>query len=88
MSQEEMLILDIYRVSQEEMLILDIYSVPGGKVNILGGHSIGQSKQDIVYMYMCPIPNRFRDKSISKYSTLYTALMSNTPYHHTSCKVH
>jgi hypothetical protein len=25
-----------------------------------------------VYMYMCPIPNGFRDRTISLYSTLYT----------------
>jgi hypothetical protein len=44
-----------------------IQSLPGGKVNILGGHSIGHSKQK-VYMYMCPIPNGFRDRAISLYS--------------------
>jgi hypothetical protein len=26
-----------------------------------------------VYMYMCPIPNGFRDRAISLYSTLYTS---------------
>jgi hypothetical protein len=46
-------------------------SVPGGKVNIPGGHSIGHSKQKEVYtyMYMCPIPNGFRDRVISLYSS-------------------
>jgi oligoribonuclease (3'-5' exoribonuclease) len=44
-----------------------IQNVPGGKVNILGGHSIGHSKQE-VYMYMCPIPNSFRDRAISLYT--------------------
>jgi hypothetical protein len=29
-----------------------IQSVPGGKVNILGGHSIGHSKQKIVYVHV------------------------------------
>jgi hypothetical protein len=29
---------------------LNIQSVPGGKINILGGHSIGHSKQKIVYV--------------------------------------
>jgi hypothetical protein len=43
--------------------------VPGGKVNILGGHSIGHSKQKSVrvYMYMCPVPNGFRERAISLY---------------------
>jgi hypothetical protein len=49
-----------------------IQSVPGGKVNILGGHSIGHSKQEIVYMYMCPIPNGFSDRDISLYSSKIT----------------
>jgi hypothetical protein len=40
-----------------------IQSVPGGKVNILRGHRIGHSKQKL-YMYMCPIPNGFRDKAM------------------------
>jgi hypothetical protein len=39
-----------------------------GNVNILGGHSIGRSKQK-VYMYMCPIPNGFRGRAISLYSS-------------------
>jgi hypothetical protein len=42
--------------------------VAGGKVNILGGHSIGHSKQN-VYMYMCAIPNGFRDRAIALYSS-------------------
>jgi hypothetical protein len=33
--------------------------IPGGKVNILGGHS------KKLYMYMCPIPNGYRDRAIS-----------------------
>jgi hypothetical protein len=37
---------------------------PGGMGNILGGHSIRHSNQNM-YMYMCPIPNRFRDRDIS-----------------------
>jgi hypothetical protein len=41
------------------------------------------------YIYMCPIPNGFRDRAISLYSTvLYTVQTSNTPCPHTSCKVH
>jgi hypothetical protein len=43
--------------------------VPGGKVNTLGGHSIGHSKQKKLYMYMCPIPNGFRDRANSLYSS-------------------
>jgi hypothetical protein len=32
----------------------------------VGGHSIGHSKQKMYsYMYMCPIPNGFRDRAIS-----------------------
>jgi hypothetical protein len=65
-----------------------IQDVPGGNANILGGHSIGHSKQKEVYMYMCPIPNGFRDTAISLYSTLYTVQRSKTPCPHTSCKVH
>jgi hypothetical protein len=45
-----------------------IQSVPGGKVNILGGHSIGHSKQKL-YVYMVSIPNGFRDRDISLYSS-------------------
>jgi hypothetical protein len=41
-----------------------IQGVPGRKVNILGRHSIDHSKQK-VYMYMCLIPNGFRDTDIS-----------------------
>jgi hypothetical protein len=47
-----------------------IEGVPGGKVNNLGGHSIGHSKQKLC-MYMCPIPNGFRNRAILPYSTLY-----------------
>jgi hypothetical protein len=39
-----------------------IQGVPGGKVNILGGHILGHSKQK--KMYICPIPNGFRDRTI------------------------
>jgi hypothetical protein len=38
----------------------------------------------IVYIYMCPIPNGFRDRAVS----LYTVQASNTPCPHTSRKVH
>jgi hypothetical protein len=43
----------------------NIQSVQGGKVDILRGHSIGHSKQKYVHIYMCPIPNGFRDRAIS-----------------------
>jgi hypothetical protein len=43
-----------------------IQNVPEGKINIPGGHSISLSKQK-VHMYMCPIPNGFRDTAISLY---------------------
>jgi hypothetical protein len=52
-----------------------------------GSHSIGHYKRK-VYMYMCPIPNGFRDTAISLYSPLYTVQTSYTPCPHTSCKVH
>jgi hypothetical protein len=45
-----------------------IQSVPGGRVNILGGHSIRHLSKK-VYMHMCPIPNGFRDRIISPYSS-------------------
>jgi hypothetical protein len=48
-----------------------IYNVPGGKFSILGGHSIGHSKQN-VYMYICPIPNGFRDRTFSLYTHIHT----------------
>jgi hypothetical protein len=60
---------------------------PEGKVNILGSAVSGILSKKM-YMYMCPIPNSFRDRAMSLYSTLYTAQTSNTPCPHTSCKVH
>jgi hypothetical protein len=66
----------IYRVSQEERSEFWEVTV-----------SVIVSKK--VYMYMCHIPNSFRDTAISLYSTLYTVQTSNTPCPpHTSCKVH
>jgi hypothetical protein len=41
----------------------DIQGVPGGKVTV----SVILSKK--VYMYMCPIPNGFRDRAVSLYSS-------------------
>jgi hypothetical protein len=65
----------IYRVSQEERSLFWEVIV-----------SVILSK--IVYMFMCPIPNGFRETAGSLYSTLYTVQTSNTPCPHTSCKVH
>jgi hypothetical protein len=64
-----------------------IQSVLRGKINILVGNTIGHSKKK-VFMYMCPLPNGFRDRAISHYSTLYAVQTSNTTCPHTSCKVH
>jgi hypothetical protein len=58
--------MEIYRVSQEERSIF-------WEVTI----SLILSKE--VYMYMCPIPNGFRDTAVLLYSTLYTVQTSNTP---------
>jgi hypothetical protein len=52
--------------------LMDCYiGCPRKEVQYLGGHSTGHSEQK-VYVYMCPIPNRFRDRAISLFSTLYT----------------
>jgi hypothetical protein len=53
----------------EDFYLLGIQDVAGGKAKILGGYIIGHSKQYIyLYMFMCPIPNGFRDRDISLYS--------------------
>jgi hypothetical protein len=41
-----------------------------------------------MFMYVGPVPNGFRDRAISLYSTLYPVQRRNTPCPHTSCKVH
>jgi hypothetical protein len=64
-----------------------IQNVSGGKL-ILCEVIIPVILSKKVYMYMCPIPNGFRDTAISLYSTLYTVQTSNTPCPHTSFKVH
>jgi hypothetical protein len=38
----------LFRVVRSQI----IQNVPGGKVNILGGHSIGNSKQESVYVHV------------------------------------
>jgi hypothetical protein len=58
------------RAQKNEISILLVYiGLPRGKVNILDGHSIGDSKQKSVNMYMYPIPNAFLDTAISLYSS-------------------
>jgi hypothetical protein len=65
-----------------------IHNVPRAKVNILEGHS----KQK-VYMYMCPIPNGFRDTTISLHSSKIVnkkeilRTVSNTGFYCSSDKV-
>jgi hypothetical protein len=59
--------MHVHRVSQEERSIFWEVIISAILSNI--------------YMYMCPIPNGFRD-------TLHTVQTSNTPSPHTSCKVH
>jgi hypothetical protein len=61
----------IYRMSQEERTIFWKLIV-----------SVILSKK--LYVYMCPIPNGFRDRAI----TLYTVHTNNTSCPHTNCKVH
>jgi hypothetical protein len=65
------LIIRRFFTAYEHLILLSvsqiIQDVPG-EVNILGDHSIGHSKQKSVYV-MCPIPNGFRDRVISLYSS-------------------
>jgi hypothetical protein len=51
------------------------------------GRSYYRSFYTEVCVYMCAIPNGYRDTAISLYSTLDTVQTSNTPCPHTSCKV-
>jgi hypothetical protein len=69
-SERSILCLIDYSIRRNKRLGKDIQSVPGGNFNILGGHSVGHSKQKEVNMYICPIPNCFRDRAISQYSSL------------------
>jgi hypothetical protein len=62
--------------------------VPQEERSIFGEVLVSVILSKKVYMYMCPIPNGFRDRAISLYSILYTVQTSNTPCPHTSCKVH
>jgi hypothetical protein len=56
-------------VSLLHVFVTYIQSVSGEKFYILGGHSTTQSQQKKLYMYMCHIPNGFRDRAISLYSS-------------------
>jgi hypothetical protein len=56
-----------------------IWDVSGGKVNILGGHNISYSKQKLVYVCMCPLPNCFRDTAIWLYKN--SNLAPNSVFH-------
>jgi hypothetical protein len=59
-----LLVTPLYRMSQEEMSIFWEATV-----------SVIISKKVYMYMYMCSIPNGFRDGAIS----LYTVQLSNSP---------
>jgi hypothetical protein len=61
-----------YIISYNWRGYVDIQDISGRKVNILGGHSIGHYKQKVC-MYLCPIPNDFRVRDISLYSSLNLA---------------
>jgi hypothetical protein len=64
----------LYMVSHEERPIFWEVTV-----------SVIRSKRK-VYMYMCPVPNGFRDRA--NFTVEYTVQTSNTPCSHTSCKAH
>jgi hypothetical protein len=74
---EEILLYVLYKMSHEGRLIFWEIIV-----------SVILSKNLYTRVYMRPIPNGFRDRAISLYSTLYTAQTSTMPCPHTSCKVH
>jgi hypothetical protein len=67
------------QVSQEEWSIF---------WEVIASVILSKKRSTCIYMYMCSIPNGFRDRAISLYSTLYTVQTSNTLCPHTSCKVH
>jgi hypothetical protein len=50
-------VITIYRMFQEERSVF------------WGGPSIGHSKQNSIYICVCPIPNGFRARAISLYSS-------------------
>jgi hypothetical protein len=61
------------------------YRVPQDERSIFWKIIVLVILSNTVYMYMCPIPNGFRDRAISLYSTLYTVQTSNTSCSHRSC---
>jgi len=63
-----------------------IQGVPLRKVSILGGHNIGHSKQEL-YLYMCPIPNVFRDRAMSMYR-IWRPILSFPPAALRHCMKH
>jgi hypothetical protein len=58
---------------------MHIYGVPQEQRSIFWEVIISVILSNKVNMYMCPIPNGFRDRAISPYSTLYTVQTSNMP---------
>jgi hypothetical protein len=60
--------VELYRVSQKERSIF---------LEVIVSAILSKKK---LYIYMCPIPNGFRDRDIS----LYTVQTSNTPCPHTN----
>jgi hypothetical protein len=54
-------------VGFNKLNLFRLQNVPGGKVNILGGHSIGHSKQKIVYVHVS-YSEPFRGRSFTLYS--------------------
>jgi hypothetical protein len=71
-------------VRKKKITLIFIQGFPGGKVNILRGHNIGRSKQKL-YMYMCPVPNGFRYRAISLYTS--KIVVSDTGIHCSSDKI-
>jgi hypothetical protein len=57
-------------------------AVPGGKFSILGGHSTGHSKHKHLRVYVCPIPNGFRDRGISPYTVQSQSALKHCNTHH------
>jgi hypothetical protein len=63
--------------------ILSIQNVPRGKVSILGGHTVGHSKQKIIYVRVS------YSEQFLRYSYFTVQLQTiNTPCPRMNCKVH
>jgi hypothetical protein len=81
--------LNIYKLWNQTPSIRRIHmQVSQEEISVFWEVSVPVILSKILYIYMCPIPNGFRDRSISLYSTLHAVQTSNTPCPHTSCKVH